>query len=64
MIDPAEFPELQALLWNRDVARLIPANEAFALYGRNWRFVDQTRLTTREKLLIQNLAREFGQVSF
>ncbi|MER8806191.1 hypothetical protein [Mesorhizobium australicum] len=60
MIDPAEFPELQALLWNRDVARLIPANEAFALYERNWRFVDQTRLATREKLLIQNLAREFG----
>ncbi|MBZ9669399.1 hypothetical protein FJ970_24095 [Mesorhizobium sp. B2-1-8] len=60
MIDPAEFPELQALLWNRDVARLIPANEAFALYERNWRFVDQTRLTAREKLLIQNLASEFG----
>jgi len=60
MIVPAEFPELQALLWDRDVARPIPAEEAFALYERNWRFVDQTRLTAREKLLIQNLADEFG----
>ncbi|TPK77026.1 hypothetical protein FJ934_23500 [Mesorhizobium sp. B2-4-12] len=60
MIDPAGFPELQALLWSRDPARPIPAEEAFALYERNWRFVDQTRLTAREKLLIQNLANEFG----
>ena len=49
MIVPAEFPELQALAWNRDAARPIPAEEAFALYERNWRFVDQKRLTAREK---------------
>lgn len=61
MIVPADFPELQALLWNRDVTRPISAEEAFALYERNWRFVDQTRLTAREKLLIQNLAGEFGR---
>jgi hypothetical protein len=30
------------------------------LYERNWRFVDQKRLTEREKLLIQNLSDEFG----
>jgi hypothetical protein len=57
---PAEFPELQVLAWNRDAARPIPAEEAFALYERNWRFVDQKRLTTREKLLIQTLADKFG----
>ncbi|WP_245454941.1 hypothetical protein [Mesorhizobium sp. M9A.F.Ca.ET.002.03.1.2] len=60
MIIPAEFPQLQALAWNRDAARPIPAEEAFALYERNWRFVDQTRLTAREKQLIQSLAAEFG----
>ncbi|TPM36297.1 hypothetical protein FJ958_00180 [Mesorhizobium sp. B2-3-5] len=60
MIDPAEFPELQALLWSRDAARPIPAEEAFALYERNWRFVDQTRLTAREELIIQDLADKFG----
>ncbi|MER8753260.1 hypothetical protein NKH57_29235 [Mesorhizobium sp. M1050] len=60
MIVPAELPELGALAWNRDPARSIPAEEAFALYERNWRFVDQKRLTTREKLLIQTLADKFG----
>lgn len=60
MIVPAEFPQLQALLWNRDAVRPISAEEAFALYERNWRFVDQARLTEREKLLIRNLADEFG----
>lgn len=60
MIVPAEFPELQAIAWSRDATRPIPAEEAFALYERNWRFVDQKRLTAREKLLIQNLANEFG----
>jgi hypothetical protein len=59
-IIPAEFPELQALVWSRDATRPIPAEEAFAIYERNWRFVDQKRLTTREKLLIQNLADKFG----
>lgn len=60
MILPAEFPELQALLWNRDALRAIPAEEAFALYERNWRFVDQHRLTPRERWLIDELTREFG----
>jgi hypothetical protein len=60
----AEFPELQALAWNRDVARPIPAKEAFALYERNWRFVDQKRLTAREKLLVEELANKFGHGVF
>ncbi|MDX8448492.1 hypothetical protein [Mesorhizobium captivum] len=59
-IVPAEFPQLQALVWNRDSARPIPAEEAFALYERNWRFVDQKRLTALEQLLIRKLADEFG----
>ncbi|TPJ55352.1 hypothetical protein [Mesorhizobium sp. B2-6-4] len=61
MIVPAEFPELQALVWSRDATRPIPAEEAFAIYERNWRFVHQERLTTSERLLIQNLAEKFGQ---
>ncbi|TPM19451.1 hypothetical protein [Mesorhizobium sp. B2-3-6] len=61
MIVPAEFPELHAIVWSRDATRPIPAEEAFAIYERNWRFVDQERLTTSERLLIQNLAEKFGQ---
>ena len=40
-IVPAEFPELALLVWNRDPTRAIPAEEAFALYERNWRHVDR-----------------------
>ena len=60
MIVPAEFPELKALAWNRDPARGIPAQEAFALYERNWRFVDRNRLSEDEARLIEDLARIFG----
>ena len=59
-IVPAEFPELNALVWNRNPARPIAAEEVFALYERNWRFVDQDNLTDRERLLIAELTAEFG----
>jgi len=59
-IVPADFPELKMLAWNRDPARPINADEAFALYERNWRFVDQGNLTTKESLLIQQLTQAFG----
>jgi hypothetical protein len=59
-IIPAEFPELNALVWNRNPARPIAAEEVFALYERNWRFVDRDHLTEREKCLIDELTHEFG----
>tara|TARA_R110002020_G_scaffold69730_9_gene181444 strand:+ start:19995 stop:20213 length:219 start_codon:yes stop_codon:yes gene_type:complete len=59
-IVPAQFPELNALVWNRNPARPIPAADAFALYERNWRFVDKEALTGEEDLLIQELTEEFG----
>jgi len=61
MIIPAEFPELKMLVWNRDVARAIPAEEAFALYERNWRFVDVAHLTAHEAKLIRDLTDAFGK---
>lgn len=60
MIVPNDFPELKSLVWNRDPARAIPACEAFALYERNWRFVDTGRLTEREMRLIRDLAAAYG----
>jgi hypothetical protein len=59
-IVPAEFPELKTLVWNRDPARPIAAEEVFALYERNWRFVDQDFLTDKERRLIQELTDEYG----
>ncbi|NKL25201.1 hypothetical protein GFM07_41535 [Rhizobium leguminosarum bv. viciae] len=60
MITPTEFPELATLVWNRDPARPIAADEVFALYERNWRFVDQDHLTEKERLLIRELVDEYG----
>lgn len=60
LIVPRDYPELQMLAWNRDVARPIPPEEALALYERNWRHVDADHLTPREAELIDDLVEEFG----
>ncbi len=59
-IVPAEFPELRTLVWNRDPLRPIDAEDVFALYERNWRFVDRDRLSDKEAMLIRELTDTFG----
>ncbi|RUM96930.1 hypothetical protein EET67_15440 [Pseudaminobacter arsenicus] len=59
-IIPAKFPELNKLAWNRDPRRPLAADEAFALYERNWRFVDREHLTDREASLIRKLGKKYG----
>ena len=59
-IIPAQFPELRNLVWNRDPARPIDADDVFALYERNWRFIDRERLSDEEALLIRELTETFG----
>ena len=61
LIVPKDFPELQMLAWNRDPARPIERDVAFALYERNWRFIDAQKLTLSEAQLIKDLADEFGR---
>ena len=61
---PADFPGLRALAWNRDPLRAIPAAEAFALYERNWRHVDQTAFTAAERQLVARLTERFGRGAF
>ncbi|MBB2754650.1 UNVERIFIED_ORG: hypothetical protein GGI57_005386 [Rhizobium aethiopicum] len=60
VIVPNDFPELKSLVWNRDPLRAMPAREAFALYERNWRFVDTGKLTEPEMRLIPDLAAAYG----
>jgi len=59
-IIPARFPELNKLVWNRDPWRPMPDDEVFALYERNWRFVDHEHLTEDETRLLQNLSDKYG----
>ena len=61
VVVPRDFPELEALVWNRDPLRPIDGEEAFALYERNWRHVDKAQLTPRELALIQELTEKFGR---
>lgn len=59
VIDLEKWPALRELAWNR-AQRWIAAEDAFALYERNWRFVDRDRLTAGEAGLVDRLKRRFG----
>jgi hypothetical protein len=59
-IEVTAHPQLRLLCWNR-ADRFIPAAEAFSLYERNWRFVDQAALAPAERALIDRLTRRFGK---
>lgn len=54
-----DYPQLSDLAWNRN-DEFIPAEEAFKLYERNWRFVEPGRLEPREQELINRLKAEYG----
>jgi hypothetical protein len=55
----ADFPVLKELAWNR-VDTYIPAEEALALYERNWRFVQDAGLSAEEQKLIDRLTQQCG----
>lgn len=57
---PNDFPEFKQLAWNGDASHAIPGREAFALYERNWRFVDTGRLVEEERQLIADLSSLHG----
>jgi len=59
VLDIRQWPALQELAWNR-ADRWIAAEDAFALYERNWRFVDHARLTPEEARLVDRLKDRFG----
>lgn len=54
-----DYPQLRDLAWNR-TDEYIPANEAFQLYERNWRFVEPGRLDPEERALLDRLKARFG----
>lgn len=58
-IEIERWPALRELARNR-ADRWIPAEDAFGLYERNWRFVDRDRMTDDEAALVERLKRRFG----
>lgn len=56
----ADYPQLALLAWQRR-GPVIDAEEAFALYEANWRFVDDETLTNQERALIERLTEAYGK---
>lgn len=59
LVEVAAYENLAALCWNRR-DRYLGAEEAFRLYERNWRLVDQRRMKPAERALIERLAARYG----
>lgn len=55
-----EYPQLRQIAWQLGAVQQVTAQEALALYERNWRHVERASLTQKESTLIDALAREFG----
>ncbi len=60
MLKLNEFPQLRLIAWNRQNDETLEEKEAFALYERNWRFIDENSLEISEKNLIERLTKQFG----
>ena len=60
VIDTRTFPNLKLLCWNR-AAPLLTERDAFALYERNWRFVDTANMPEAEHALIRRLTEKYGR---
>ena len=50
----ADYPQLRDLAWNRR-DEFVPCREAFQLYDRNWRLLDESSLDENERALIERL---------
>jgi transcriptional regulator with XRE-family HTH domain len=54
-----DYPQLAQIGWSRAV-RETTGEDALALYEANWRFVEQDKLTAREKALLERLVKKYG----
>lgn len=55
-----DFPQLRLIAWNLSDSDTVEDSEAFSIYERNWRFVDQAHLEAAELALIERLTNQFG----
>ncbi|HHC7353776.1 TPA: hypothetical protein ACN30S_002457 [Vibrio campbellii] len=62
-INRTHYHELNLLLWDMH-KKFIAPKTAFELYEKRWGYVDQAKLTLKEKKLIHLLTKEFGNGYF
>jgi hypothetical protein len=60
LIEPGKYKALGLLCWNRN-QNFVTRDEAFQIYERNWRHVDESDLDLKELALISSLKTEFGR---
>ena len=58
-IDVASYPTLAQLCWNL-AEPCLSRRDAFAMYERNWRWIDAAGTPAHERAFIVSLAEEFG----
>jgi hypothetical protein len=56
-----DLPQLRLIAWNRNPHDAISGEEAFDLYERNWRFVDEAAMSPHERAVVARLTREYGK---
>lgn len=64
MITLADYPQLQALLWDQQGLTHISDEDAFTYYESRWRYLDEDHLTEAERVLIGRLIAEQGNGHF
>lgn len=63
MINRQHYPQLDLLLWDSQ-ANEIAEPDAFVIYEKRWRYVEQADLTEQERQLIKRLTALFGNGIF
>ena len=56
----ADYPQLKKLAWQLKKTKVLNPKEALSLYERNWRHINLSEITTKERELIQNLMTLMG----
>lgn len=57
----ADYPQLKRLAWQLKGTTEVTAEEALDLYERNWRHLDQKKLSANERQLIERLLARLGR---
>lgn len=57
----ADYPQLKKLAWQLGDTVEVSAEEALDLYERNWRHVEEKKLSSEERLFIKSLLAKLGR---
>ena len=53
------YPQLKSLAWHVQGAESLTPRQAWDIYVRNWRHIDEAKISAEEKLLIEQLRAKF-----